>query len=60
MIRLHHVAQARSFRILWLMEEMGLDFEVARRSFFDKSLRSPSIWRSRLPGGCRRSRSTGG
>jgi glutathione S-transferase len=41
MIRLHHVAQARSFRILWLMEEMGLDFEVARRSFFDKSLRSP-------------------
>lgn len=41
MIRLHHVAQARSFRILWLMEEMGLDFEVVRRSFFDKSLRSP-------------------
>lgn len=41
MIRLHHVAQARSFRILWLMEEMGLDFEVARRSFFDKSLRDP-------------------
>ena len=41
MIRLHHVAQARSFRILWLMEEMGLEFEVARRSFFDKSLRSP-------------------
>jgi hypothetical protein len=41
MIRLHHVAQARSFRILWLMEEMGLEFEVVRRSFFDKSLRSP-------------------
>lgn len=41
MIRLHHVAQARSFRILWLMEEMGLDFEIARRSFFDKSLRAP-------------------
>lgn len=41
MIRLHHVAQARSFRILWLMEEMALDFEVARRSFFDKSLRAP-------------------
>lgn len=41
MIRLHHVAQARSFRILWLMEEMGLDFEIARLSFFDKSLRAP-------------------
>lgn len=41
MIRLHHVAQARSFRILWLMEEMGLEFEVVRRSFFDTSLRAP-------------------
>jgi glutathione S-transferase len=37
------VAQARSFRILWLMEEMGLDFEVVRHSFFDKSLRSPGF-----------------
>ena len=43
MIRLHHVAQARSFRILWLMEEMGLDFEVVRHSFFDKSLRAPEF-----------------
>ena len=42
MIRLHHVAQARSFRILWLMEEMGLEFEIARRSFFDRSLRDPA------------------
>lgn len=41
MIRLHHVPQARSFRILWLMEEMGLEFEVRERSFFDKSLRAP-------------------
>jgi glutathione S-transferase len=41
MIRLHHVAQARSFRILWLMEEMEVDFEIERRSFFDKSLRAP-------------------
>lgn len=42
MIRLHHVPQARSFRILWLLEEMELDFEVAYRSFFDKSLRDPA------------------
>lgn len=39
MIRLHHVPQARSFRILWLLEELGLEFEVAEHSFFDKSLR---------------------
>lgn len=41
MIRLHHVPQARSFRILWLLEEMGESFEVVPHSFFDKSLRSP-------------------
>jgi glutathione S-transferase len=41
LIRLHHVPQARSFRTLWLLEEMGLDFQVIEHSFFDKSLRAP-------------------
>lgn len=41
MIRLHHVPQARSFRTLWLLEEMGLRFEVVGHSFFDRSLRDP-------------------
>ncbi|MBI1217677.1 MAG: glutathione S-transferase [Rhodobacteraceae bacterium] len=41
MIRLHHVPQARSFRILWLLEELGESFEVVPHSFFDKSLRAP-------------------
>ncbi|TCP58652.1 glutathione S-transferase [Rhodovulum bhavnagarense] len=41
MIRLHHCPQARSFRTLWLLHEMGLEFELVHRSFFDKSLRSP-------------------
>ena len=41
MIRLHHCPQARSFRTLWLLEEMALDFEVIEHSFFGKSLRSP-------------------
>lgn len=40
MIRLHHVPQSRSFRVLWLLEELGLTFEVAEHSFFDKSLRA--------------------
>ncbi len=43
MIRLHHCAQARSFRVLWLLEEMGLPFEVVQHSFFDKSMRSPEF-----------------
>ncbi len=41
MIRLHHVPQSRSFRILWLLEELGLSYEVVEHSFFDKSLRGP-------------------
>lgn len=40
MIRLHHVPQARSFRILWLLEELGLSYDLVEYSFFDKSLRS--------------------
>ncbi len=43
MIILHHVAQARSFRILWLCEEAGLPCTLRHHSFFDKSLRSPEF-----------------
>lgn len=39
MIVLHHVAQARSFRTLWLLQEMGLEFAVKHWEFFDKSMR---------------------
>lgn len=41
MIRLHHVALSRSFRILWLLEEMGLEAEVVTHSISDGSLRQP-------------------
>ncbi len=30
MLRVHHLADFRSQRVLWLMEELGLDYEVAR------------------------------
>lgn len=43
MIRLYHTPQARSFRTLWLLEEMGLDFEITHMNFFDKSMRSPEF-----------------
>ncbi|MBE0452242.1 glutathione S-transferase family protein [Roseovarius autotrophicus] len=43
MIRLHHVPLARSFRVLWLMEEIGLDYEVAYYSIRDGSMRSPEF-----------------
>ena len=43
MIRLHHVPFSRSFRVLWLLEEMGLDFEVVHYSIRDGSLRAPAF-----------------
>lgn len=41
MIRLWHVAQSRSLRVIWALEEIGADYEVIRCSFFDRSLRAP-------------------
>ncbi|MDJ0827524.1 MAG: glutathione S-transferase family protein [Rhodobacter sp.] len=40
MIRLHHCHQTRSMRSLWLLHELGVEFEVTEHPF-DKSLRSP-------------------
>lgn len=39
MITLHHVPESRSMRVLWLLQEMGLDFDI-RTWPFDKTLRS--------------------
>lgn len=39
--RLHHVALSRSFRILWLLEEMGIEAEIVTHSITDGSLRAP-------------------
>ncbi|MGY9050230.1 hypothetical protein P775_08730 [Puniceibacterium antarcticum] len=39
MIRLHHVAFSRSFRVLWLLEELGLEYEVIHYDIRDGSLR---------------------
>lgn len=43
MIRLHHVPFTRSFRILWLLTEMGLDFEIVTYAIPDGSLRRPDF-----------------
>ncbi len=39
-IVLHHVAHSRSFRILWLLQEMGLDCEIVPYRIMDGSLRT--------------------
>ncbi|MEI4231880.1 glutathione S-transferase family protein [Roseovarius sp. D22-M7] len=43
MITLHHVPLARSFRVLWLMEELGLDFDIRYYSIRDGSMRTPEF-----------------
>ncbi|MFN3526620.1 MAG: glutathione S-transferase family protein [Paracoccus sp. (in: a-proteobacteria)] len=40
MIRLHHVPGSRSMRVLWLLEELGLDYELQHWSLTDGSMRS--------------------
>ena len=41
MITLHHVANARSARSLWLLYELGLEFEVNEIEFTMAALRTP-------------------
>ena len=44
MIRLHHAHQTRSMRVLWLLNEIGCEFELVVHPF-DKSLRSDAyLW----------------
>lgn len=50
MIRLHHVPLSRSFRILWLLQEMGIEAEVVTHSITDGSLRQPD-YLERSPAG---------
>jgi glutathione S-transferase len=40
-MRLYHCPEARSMRVLWLLEEMGLDFELVELDFSMESLRAP-------------------
>ena len=41
MITLHHCPQTRSMRSLWLLHELGVEFDVQTYAF-DKSLRAPA------------------
>jgi len=41
MIRLHHCPQTRSQRVLWMLYELELDFELVGHAF-NKSLRDPA------------------
>jgi glutathione S-transferase len=41
MLRVHHSSQSRSVRVLWLCEELGLDYEIAPITMFSSDLKTP-------------------
>ena len=41
MLRVHHAPNTRSVRIVWLLEELGLPYEITRYKLGDPSMRSP-------------------
>lgn len=43
MIRLHHVPWGRSFRVLWMLQEMGITPEVVRYEIGTKGMRAPEF-----------------
>ena len=43
MIRLHHIPGSRSMRVLWLLEELDLPYELRLWSLTDGGMRSPEF-----------------
>ncbi len=43
MIRLWHAPDARSLRVLWMLEELGLEYDLHLVDFFDGSMRAPEF-----------------
>ena len=50
MIRLHHVPWSRSFRVLWLLQEMGITPDLVRYRIGDKAMREEGLL-AHSPGG---------
>ena len=49
MITVHHLNNSRSQRILWLMEELGLTYEIKRYERDKKTMRAPASLRAIHP-----------
>ncbi|SFS10050.1 glutathione S-transferase family protein [Sphingomonas jatrophae] len=49
MIRVHHLETSRSLRILWLLEELGLPYEVRRYARNPKTMFAPAELRAIHP-----------
>lgn len=51
MIKLHHLAISRSSRIIWLLEELGLDYELIVHERDPKTFRAPATLKQLHPMG---------
>src|SRR5437773_10189550 len=49
MIVVHHLNNARSQRVLWLLEELGLDYEIKRYRRDAKTMLAPASLRAVHP-----------
>jgi len=49
-MKLYHCPNSRSVRIVWLMEELGLDYELEVFALGDKAMRAPEFLKFH-PGG---------
>ena len=45
MIKLYHASKTRSVRVLWLLEELGVPYELAPMAFTQEALKSPAFLR---------------
>ena len=53
MITVHHLEDSRSQRVLWLLEELGLEYEVVRYARDAKTMLAPPALRKVHPLNCR-------
>jgi glutathione S-transferase len=49
MITVHHLNNSRSLRVLWLLEELGVDYQIKRYERDPKTLLAPASLRSVHP-----------
>lgn len=49
MITVHHLEESRSHRVVWLLEELGLPYEVKRYARHPKTMRAPAELRAIHP-----------
>jgi glutathione S-transferase len=49
LIKVHHLNNSRSQRVLWLLEEIGLDYEVVRYQRDAKTMLAPASLRAIHP-----------